>query len=753
MIYREYAGRFDGLQEKGKGLALKKNTKESNKHIFRYCILLFICIILGCFNKTTGFAVKNSVSPIEITDSTASVVNLYNNKSVHGVKFTFTYEDKDAQFVLIASDGAIYDPKAANNEFSVEETKEGIIITMPQAKTGQWKLQYNSSGKIKVEITDYEPELLISGFEAGNADIYKSLETASPGGVNSGGVDLTSVPIEDKAIIAEDNMVNWKFSSDHEKQFWFKYSIYLSKSGKFDGSERLVNTGEAYSRREAAGSFFLDGESGKYYLLLETEYNIRGKSLISRAYSNSFTYKGNSGIKAPEDFSIEAYRDEGIIKVSWDSEKMPWVSTVRLTVTKDDICIYKQNLDCMCEEAFIKTEGGEKFKVSLACVDKNGVSDKLTKEFFWETSDGFKITAMDGEARNEYTWTYFYENAKNQKITEEIAGVSKETVLSDKGERTLKLSGNPCEVKLSYEDSSGIIWKNSILVYQDNVSPAVELYSDYSNVSTDSSTIDIKGKTETGAMVAVNGTDVPVDGEGNFLYAMPLTFGENALVIEVRDAAGNLSRTAGKIHMVSSSEYLADYRNSGAFALLERYPEASALVISIIIVTLILLTAFFFVRKWSRISAKAKEELLKYPEYAEGRTIQRVRLAGHMKMIANLLLGIFLIDLFLCIFFYMTGYYVSRLSQFDKSGNLLPEAFFSMYSISVTVDELFVIVNHMAVIGGILLILTIITQWLSSSLRKRADSSLIIEEKKLKKKFEEGVLLIKEEERRNEKKV
>lgn len=735
---------------------MKKYTKENGKCIFRYFNLLFLCIFLGLFNKAEVYGAKTD-TPIEITDSTASVVNLYNNKFVHGLEFVFTYEDKTAEFVLIASDGAIYDPKMPNNEFTAEETKEGMIVRIPQAKKGQWKIRYNTGSKIKVEILDYESALLINGFKAGNSGIFKEEPpVSSEGAVSSTGAVLSggngeSAKTEDSDVISEDNMVNWKFGTEHKNQFWYRYRIYLSESGKFDGMERLISMGEAYSGRETLGSFLLDVDEGEYYLLLETEYNVRGKSLISRACSNPFTYKGSNKVMVPEDFKVEAYKfsnladagqnashstkNEGLIRVSWDSEKMPWISKVRLTVTKDDVCIYKQNLDSMSEEALIKTEGGGKFKVSLACIDRNRVSDNLTKEFLWDSADGFKITYMDGELRNEYTWRYSYENAKNQKVTEEIAGVSTETVLSDSGERILTLSGNPCEVKISYEDDAGITWKNSFLVYQDNESPLVELYGDYSDVSTDSSTIDIKGKTETGAVVTVNGTKVPLEEDGSFLYAMPLTFGENILVLEVRDIAGNISRTDGKIHMVSSSEYLSDYKNSGVFALLERYPEAAALVISVVVITLILLTVFFFIRKWSSISAKAREELLKYPEYSEGRTIQRIRRARHMKMIANLLLGFFLTDLFLCIFCYMTGYYVSRLSQFDKSANLLPEAFFSMYSIRITRDELFVIANRMAAAGIILLIVTLLTQWLSSSIRKRADSSLIIEEKKLKKKF------------------
>lgn len=685
-------------------------------------------------------------SPIEITDNTASVVNLYNNKTVHGVEFTFEYEDKTTGFVLIASNGAVYDPKTVSNEFYVEETKEGMIVRFPQAQKGQWKLRYNTNGKIKVSISDYEPELLLNGFKAGNADIYKE-ETASSSGIVSGGESGNSEAAGDSAVISKDNMVNWKFSPEHEKHFWYKYKIYLSKSGKFDGSERLKSTGEGYVGHEALGSFVLDEESGKYYLLVETEYNIGGKSLTSRACSNSFTYEKNNVVAAPEDFTVEAYRDEELIRISWDEDKLPWVSTVRLTVVKDNVCIYKQNLDSIAGQAFIKVEGGEKFKVSLACVDRDLVSDELTKEFLWENPEDFKITDMDKTLRNEYTWSYSYKNAKNQRITEEIAGVSRETILSGDGKQTLELTGNPCEIKLSYEDSSGIIWKESILVYQDNISPDVELYGDYSNASTDSSTIDIKGKTEADAELTINSVNVPLNEDGSFLYSMPLSFGENALVLEVRDTAGNVSRVDGKIHMVSSLEYMADYRNSGAFALIEKYPELSALIISTIIVTLLLLTAFFFIRKWSRISAKAREELLKYPEYAEGRTIQRVRLAQHTKMLANLMLGIFLIDLFLCIFCYITGYYVSRLSQFDRSGNLLPEAFLSMYSISITVDELFVIANKLAVIGGILLIVTLLTQWFASSIRKMADSSLISEGKKLNKKLKEDVVSVKNEEK------
>lgn len=658
--------------------------------------MLLVCLISGVFTQNTCLGAKKTDSRIEITDGTASVIKLYNNKTVHGLMFSFTYEGDMPDFVIIAPDGMAYDPKYVGNAFTLEEFEGGVNIKIPSAAIGQWMLQYYTENKMKVDISDYEPEPLFKDF---------------------------------KAELSEDgNMLNWSFSLEHEKKFWFKYNMFISKTGEFDGTQRLILSSDAYSCRMMSGSLLLNEEPGEYSLLIEAEYVLEGKAVKSRASSLSFNYRQGEKLKAPKDFTIEAYKESNELVVGWDGNEFPWADAVRLTVTEDGNCIFRQNLDLSLNSAriYLRECGGE-INVSLACVRGDDISPETEKSFAWNPDNEFKITKKDGNRRNDYNWSYSYENASGGKIIEEVAGNKTETVLSGNGERTLGLTGDPCEVKLYYTDSEGIVWVYTENVCQDNVPPEVLLNRDYNDISTDLSRIDISGKTEPGASVSVNGMDVAVKEDGSFIYTLNLSFGENSMTLSATDSAGNVNQIKGKIHMVSSSEYLSDYKNSGIFALLEKYPQTSALVISVVLVTIVLLAIVFFIRKWGRISAYAREELLKHPDYSEGKTLQRIRRARHARMIANMFMWLFIIDVFICGFFYLTGYYVSRLGQYDKNSSLLPEVFSQLYSVSITVDGLFVFANYLVLAGGVLLALTVITKLITSSIRKKADESLITE--------------------------
>lgn len=58
----------------------------------------------------------------------------------------------------------------------------------------------------------------------------------------------------------------------------------------------------------------------------------------------------------------------------------------------------------------------------------------------------------------------------------------------------------------------------------------------------------LRGLTDPGALVAVNGSQAFVDGNGNFSFAYPLLEGENKITIQATDKAGNQTALEKKIN-------------------------------------------------------------------------------------------------------------------------------------------------------------------------------------------------------------
>lgn len=130
--------------------------------------------------------------------------------------------------------------------------------------------------------------------------------------------------------------------------------------------------------------------------------------------------------------------------------------------------------------------------------------------------------------------------------TEESAGVSGSGVIYEL-EFTNKASGDGAlEIdKVVLKDPKGrellpgrIERTVSFTIKPKDVTPPILEIEEIPDVSYDEK-LTIKGKTEPGAVLIINGKEVPVKEDGSFSVEIVLTMGENKIEIIARDAAGN----------------------------------------------------------------------------------------------------------------------------------------------------------------------------------------------------------------------
>lgn len=84
-------------------------------------------------------------------------------------------------------------------------------------------------------------------------------------------------------------------------------------------------------------------------------------------------------------------------------------------------------------------------------------------------------------------------------------------------------------------------FSNSFSVFLKNIPPSltVDSPSDGQSFSKDQSSIIIKGKTDSGVTITVNGFWAIIDENNNFSYNLPLQNGDNQIKITATDQAGN----------------------------------------------------------------------------------------------------------------------------------------------------------------------------------------------------------------------
>ncbi len=114
---------------------------------------------------------------------------------------------------------------------------------------------------------------------------------------------------------------------------------------------------------------------------------------------------------------------------------------------------------------------------------------------------------------------------------------------------SVALSEGSNTITVEAKDTAGNKTTLTRTVTKDTNSPQISITSPTDNLITTQSAVTVSGSTKIGSTVAINGTAVSVDAQGNFSTVVNLNEGSNAITISVTDTAGNtvsVSRTVTK---------------------------------------------------------------------------------------------------------------------------------------------------------------------------------------------------------------
>lgn len=669
-------------------------------------LLLFLLLTAGMGMPSWVQAAPSGQKDVKIEDLTFHDIKLYQNEKEQDLRFLFSYEKEDAKFYLIAPDHRVIDPAAEQADVTSRITKSGareVIVT--DAMSGQWMLRYRKGAKegLSVTVEQYVPKLEITKFQ------------------------IDSV---------EEGLVQYSFQTKAADHRWFAYSVYLGTGTKLDENARLLLSAEGYTGKTLHGSVRLpDAGENAYYLLLAVENEDPEKEPVV-SHSERFLTEAVAAPEAYENFAVAADELTGELTVTWDWEELPWIEKLRITEKEDGELHVVRDFDRTVDSCVIRTaadRGESRLTVTIFDGTKEAVSTERVVK--WEKTGSFQIVKDGGEQRKDDQWTYQYSNAKNQRLVQTVNGVSKTLQLNGDGEQTVTLNSDPCQISLHYVDAEGIEWVRERNVSRDTQAPEVVFAEDYSGYVTDASEVLLAGMTESTASVVLNGKTLPVGRDGSFQGMLSLQFGENSWKLEVTDTADNVSVFQGVVRMVSTSEYLAVTEQNELLRFVNEHAWECMALTAVVVLVIVFIWLFFFIKKWNRISRDAKERLAGNSNYADVKSIRRIRKASHAKMIANVFLGLWIINIILCMVGYLTAYYGSRLSQYSAKEQLLPELVSVFMEKTPTIDEIFEFLTWSVAFAGGLLLVTVLFQVIAGKLRKRADNSVYDAELKVKEQL------------------
>lgn len=109
---------------------------------------------------------------------------------------------------------------------------------------------------------------------------------------------------------------------------------------------------------------------------------------------------------------------------------------------------------------------------------------------------------------------------------------------------SIPLVEGPNAVALVITDAAGNVRSANLVITLDTQPPSLTVTAPGDGERLTQETVRVTGTAEPGATVTVGGGAVPVDGAGSFSVDYPLVRGENRIVVEARDAAGNMASVA-----------------------------------------------------------------------------------------------------------------------------------------------------------------------------------------------------------------
>lgn len=479
--------------------------------------LAFLLILPGPAVRAaqSGNGMNQGQTPSAALPSQAELAVLDRRQDIV-IAIGFDVETPDV--ALTSPSGRIY---AADSDFArVVRADKALYLYILEAEAGSWSISYDKKGNssLEVMVTPWNHPLSIDS--------------------------LTITEVQDGRLTASaevncDSRVRYQY---------YAYAVTLSADGTVDGKTELGhgsgNSGSTLELRLAMNNL----PDGEYYLQLEAYYtNDIGAELPAFCISDTtFTVTGNTQTGDTSKFLSVLDLTQDILTLDWSGVEGRYTSWVLALYTgggTEPVYYNSFEANVRGDELLLDRNEGD-VRVTLIGMVNGGGYVSFERTISWNT--GVLIEFETPEITNSLRGAIRFDTA-GQTLRAELK-------INDDSEQ-LQLSGSDTlsfrleemyvnEISLQYLFEDGAYYLVSQRISVDSVPPALTIYGLPDEVTTAKSTVFISGGTEAGAVLTVNGETQETDGSGEFVAEVSLKEGQNILVFEVSDTAGNkTSRT------------------------------------------------------------------------------------------------------------------------------------------------------------------------------------------------------------------
>ena len=452
----------------------------------------------------------------------ASEVTLVELNSKQNIIIAVSYDKEEPSVVIKSPSGKSY---SSDSDYdAVERGESAVYLYIRDAERGAWTIDCDKKSNTSV-----------------NATVLPWADDLT--------IDSLKVESQEGSTLTVSARVN----CDTQRRFdYYLYAVVLDADQNASDS-RLIARGSSSTGRDfsikADTSALPDGE---YHLELEAVYTTSEDVEVPTFFitDSVFTVKGNNSSGKAEQLVSELDLSSGTLTLDWsesENEVTSW--TLELNTENADAEGNKQYYyaehtpDITADSILLDRDLGDVI-IKLTGVLKKSGYITYEKKVTWD--NGVTVTFDTPELTNYYNALISYDTGEHTlRAVVTLNGSSEEFRLSGKSSISLTLSDmevNEISIRYSYEDGSYYLTSQRVTV--DSVPPSIDLYGISDRIYTSDSSITISGKTEASAVLTINGEEQDLDEDGSFIATLSLLKGQNNIVLEAQDAAGNkISRT------------------------------------------------------------------------------------------------------------------------------------------------------------------------------------------------------------------
>lgn len=480
-----------------------KNTK-------RILSILFVTAVL-----VVGFAfsasAKTEQSELEYVESNTNI-------AVQIVYDTGTKPD----ITIVSPSGTLYNEQ--NADFDHYPDGKTIVFYIPDARSGQWYIRYDSAytGHLAVNVIEYSRNISIESFTLNE-------------------VSGTTAKVS--------------FVTEFPKSISYNYEISavtLDQNGNVEG-KRLLGSGSATSGNLINKSVSLSSLAswGDYYLMLDVYYEDYDTEVSHSAISQKFSYNNTTSPAPITGYKVYFNNSTGEMSIDWSGVYIYNASNYNVAVEADGVLVYTyQHTGSERKAELTVAADAKEYKVSLSYVKSGKYSQISTVTFKPDTAAlAINTPELTSSAQAEIV----YNLVEKQDAVVYVNGDSGEKVmLEGSGSFSVPLKEGYNTVSVNRQISDNVIIVSQKSIYSDRFAPVLSFFESLDRITTDESSFTVVGATEAGSSFTVNGAEKAVDADGSFAVDLTLKKGVNTFEFVVADAAGN--RTVRSINIVCIGE-------------------------------------------------------------------------------------------------------------------------------------------------------------------------------------------------------